>query len=390
MQKACKPDWSLKPTHALQQERPHLPHLAVNPRVRLAGVKAFAPSIAGLTVGIVAGYVCTLLHTPLPWMIGPLFSVATLRVLGMDISAPRGARQGGQWIIGTSLGLYFTPVVVHAVARLWWVLALAALFAVVVGYVTAMLLARLAKIDRTTALFASVPGGAMEMSMLGERFGARVDRVAAAQSLRILLVIGIVPASFALLGMHGLDPYLPGSTAFDAAGLAILLAATFVGSLIASRMRVPNAFVLGSLALAIPLTAGGVNLSAVPQVVTNGAQCLLGCALGSRFGPEFLHGAHRFVGAVVASVVVGIALSALFGVGLAWSSGTDPATAGARHGTRRHCRDVHHGESPATGGSAGDRLSRDACGGGPACDGAVVRSSARDAPRTRATRCRRH
>ena len=57
-------------------------------------------------------------------MLGPLFALAFLRGAGADIGAPPPARYAGQWIIGTSLGLYFTPVVVSHVADLWWLLLL--------------------------------------------------------------------------------------------------------------------------------------------------------------------------------------------------------------------------------------------------------------------------
>ena len=61
--------------------------------------------LAGLAVGAAAGYGCSLLHTPIPWMLGPLTSLALLRVLGVPIEAPPGARQIGQWVIGASRGL---------------------------------------------------------------------------------------------------------------------------------------------------------------------------------------------------------------------------------------------------------------------------------------------
>src|SRR5262245_1390881 len=103
-------------------------------------------------------------------MLGPLFTIAALRIGGASIAAPPSARFVGQWIIGTSLGLYFTPFVVHHVVDLWWMLLLGALFAIALGYVAGIALARLARFDRTTGIFASVPGGASEMSVLGERF----------------------------------------------------------------------------------------------------------------------------------------------------------------------------------------------------------------------------
>jgi len=284
------------------------------------------PWLAGTSLGIVAGWLCSRIGTPIPWMLGPLFALAFLRIGGANVDAPPGGRQIGQWIIGTSLGLYFTPQVVREVAGWWALLAAGAVFAIALGYATGLLLARMAGIDRTTGVFACVPGGAAEMAVLGERFGARVDRVAAAHSLRILIVVAVVPAAYAYLDVHGADRYIPGSTVFDAQGFAVLMAATLAGSAVAQRLRLPNAFVLGSLAVAIPLTAMEINLSAVPTLASNAGQCLLGCALGSRFQRDFLRGATRFVAAVSAVVLGAIALSAAFGWGLARLSALHPAT----------------------------------------------------------------
>jgi uncharacterized protein len=281
---------------------------------------------AGLGLGVAAGWFCRRIGTPIPWMLGPLFALAVLRVAGAPLTAPPGGRQVGQWIIGTSLGLYFTPQVVREVGGWWPLLALGAAFALGVGYLTGLALARLAGIDRTTAIFASVPGGAAEMAVLGHRYGARVDRVAVAHSLRILIVVAIVPAAYSLLDLHGSDRYVPGMSAVDAQGLALLMAATAAGGAVAQVLRIPNAFVLGSLAVAIPLTAAEINLSAMPVLASNAGQCLIGCALGARFQPDFLRGAPRYVGAVALTVLGGIAISAAFGVALAWLAGLSPAT----------------------------------------------------------------
>jgi len=283
-------------------------------------------ALAGTAIGALAGWLFSRAGTPIPWMLGPLCSLAVLRVAGVPVTALPGGRQVGQWLIGTSLGLYFTPFVVREVAGAWWLLAAGALFAIGIGYLGGLALARLARIDRTTAVFASVPGGAAEMAVLGDRFGARVDRVAAAQSLRIVIVVAILPAAYALLGLHGADRYVPGASAFDARGFVLLMAATGIGGALAQWLRVPNAYVLGSLAVAIPLTAAEVNLSAMPTLGSNVGQLLLGCALGARFEPEFLHGAHRYVTAVVATVLATIVASTAFGILLGYVSGVNAAT----------------------------------------------------------------
>ena len=164
------------------------------------------------------------------------------------------------------------------------------------------------------------------MSVLGERFGARVDQVAAAQSFRILLVVVTIPSLFAALGLHGTDPFLGASTEVHWAALLALLAVTGAAGLLLARLNVPNAFVLGALVVAIPLTIAGINTSAMPRWVLNGAQLLLGCALGSRFNRSFLARAPRFVAAVVVTVAIAMGISVLFALFMARLTGIHPAT----------------------------------------------------------------
>jgi membrane AbrB-like protein len=259
-------------------------------------------------------------------MIGPLVALAACRLAGVELEVPIGGRQAVQWIIGSALGLYFTPTVADLVLRLWWLLLVGAFFALALGYFCGYLIARLARVDRTTAVFTSVPAGAAEMAVLGERFGARVDEVAAGQSLRLMLVVVVIPWLFTALGVHGADAFQPGTAEVHGLGLAALLAATLAGGLLLQRTGIPNAFVLGALAVAIPLTIAEVNFSAVPRWATNAAQLLLGCSLGSRFEQSFLRKAPRFVAAVIVSVGVAMLLSALFGVVVAAATHLHPAT----------------------------------------------------------------
>jgi membrane AbrB-like protein len=285
-----------------------------------------AASVGALAVALAAGMFCSQLHVPLPWMIGPMLAVAAVRIGGWHIVGPRGGRQAGQWIIGTALGLYFTPPVAARVGGIAWLLLAGALFAIALGYACGYLLARLAGTDRTTAIFASVPGGAAEMAVLGERFGARVDQVAAAQSLRILMVVVIVPSVFAALQLHGVDPFPAGATGESWPALLALLSATGAVGLGLQRIGVPNAFVLGALAVVIPLTAAGLDTSAMPRWMLNAAQLLLGCALGSRFNRGFIGRAPRFISAVMLTVALAMLFSATVAGALAWATGMHPAT----------------------------------------------------------------
>jgi hypothetical protein len=278
---------------------------------------ALVSGLAGLAACALGGAVCALLHVPLPWMIGPLFTMAALKLAGFEFAAPRGGRAAGQVIIATALGLYFTPAVATEVLGRWELLLAAALFATLLAYAGAWVISRFSDTDRTTAFFASVPGGAMEMAILGERFGAKLDRIALAQSLRILMVVTAVPFALTATGVKGSELSAQAGGHFAAPGLAAIAGLAVTGGFLFHRLRFPNAFMLGPLAVTIALTASGVWWSSVPVVLTNAAQVLLGCALGARFEREFMRRAPRFVAVVVLSVIVALALSAGFAAVLA-------------------------------------------------------------------------
>ena len=175
------------------------------------------PVFSALLLCGASGAVFRVLHAPLPWLIGPLLAMACGKFFGARLTSPKGGRAAGQLVIGCALGLYFTPVVAGEVAAHWPVLIAAAVFAVLLAYASGWFLTRTTGLDATTALFASVPGGAAEMTILGERFGARADRVVLAQSLRVMIVVVIVPFVFTSLGVHGIDPYRTAQLDVDAA-----------------------------------------------------------------------------------------------------------------------------------------------------------------------------
>src|SRR5207245_9740697 len=132
------------------------------------------------------------------------------------------------------LGLYFTPRVGDEVVGHWYLLVAAAILAVLLAYASGWFLMRSAGLDATTALFASVPGGAAEMTVLGERHGARSDRVVLAQALRVFIVVLFVPFAFTGFGLHGTDAYRPAQFAVDTLGLiALPCAAALVGCALA-------------------------------------------------------------------------------------------------------------------------------------------------------------
>jgi len=268
------------------------------------------------------------LRLPLPWFLGPLLTLAVANMAGARLPGLPRARDGGQWIIGTALGLYFTPEVTREILRLAPWIGVNIVFVWVLALAGAWLLFRLSAESATTCFFAAPIGGASEMATQAERHGGQVDRVAAAHSLRIMMVALIVPFTLQWLGVRGIDPYDPAAAAtFSLKGLLLLGALAAAGAVVLARLGVPNEWMLGPLLVTAAITSQGIVLTALPKAVSNAGQLLIGIALGTRFAPEFFRAAPRYMAAVAFVTLVYLGLSALFGWWVAAASGLALPTA---------------------------------------------------------------
>lgn len=291
-------------------------------------------TFATLALGWAAALAWRHFNLPLPWVIGPLLATAAASMAGAPTQSFTPLRNGAQWIIGAALGLYFTPQVLALVVRLWWAVALALVWALVVGWAFGFWLDRVLVRQmpddpmqrRATSYFAGAIGGASEMTLLAERAGGRTDLVAAAHSLRILVVTIGIPFAFQFGGLHGLDPSLPGPRTVVPAGLAVLGIVTLAGSWFLSRTSWANPWFIGAFIVSMAITLGSIELSAMPALLSNAAQVVIGVSLGVRFRAEFVHSAPRWLVAVTVGTVGMVFLCAGFAWLLGQAMGLHPAT----------------------------------------------------------------
>lgn len=259
------------------------------------------------------GVSAKLLHIPVPWMVGPMLAMVIARISTIPVQAPTGGRELGQMIIGTAIGLFFTPSVLDEVADMATMMLLAGAGAILVGYLSALVVARLADVDRTTAFFACVPGGAAEMVLLGMRYGAVTDFVAMGQALRMMLVIIIVPPLIAFSGTAASSSYAPALVSVMAPGLAMLFLISAASALTLQKMQAPTPWMLGPLLCTVLVTASGYSWTSMPYGLSAFGQALIGCSLGSRFNREFLVRAPRLLIAIGVGTVMTILLSGMVG-----------------------------------------------------------------------------
>ena len=270
-------------------------------------------------VGAVGGYLASLSDWPLPWMVGSLLAVMAVRCAGGRLGELPGGRQAGQLLVASAIGLHFTGEVLHQVFEHVGVI-LAGAGLTLLSSLIGIILLRRAGVDRATAFFASMPGGASEMVNLAQRHGAQPARVAAAHSLRLLLVVMLVPVLFA---WSLPPPIAPGPAALGGPWLVLLLPAGALLALLWRRLGQPNPWMLGPLSVC---AAASVSLDlhlGLPDGLGQVGQWLIGCALGCHFDRGFFRSAPGFLARVLLFSLLAMLAAALLGQLLGWLGGAE-------------------------------------------------------------------
>jgi membrane AbrB-like protein len=301
----------------------------------LAGLRAALT----LLLALAAAHLCVWLDTPIPWMLGPLLVTALASMAGGPTHSSNLLRNTGQWVIGTALGLYFTPQVSALILAQWWAIVLAVLWALALGALFGLWLQRRHRAELAhlpsrallaTTYFSGSIGGASEMTLLSERYGARTDLVAAAHSMRLVMVVLAVPFGMQWAqhqwGLTVDASLLPGPRLAQWPGLFWLGLVSAAGGWVMVKMGRTNPWFMGSLLASMALTLAGQEWSAVPNELTNAAQLVIGVSLGIRFRRDFVTTAPRWLASVAWGSTLMMAVSVLFGAALAWGTGLHPAT----------------------------------------------------------------
>ena len=283
--------------------------------------------VIGVALAFAAGALFKWLQLPLPWMIGPLVSLAIANLLGARLDVLPYGRQLGQWHISTAIGLYFTPPVLAALlGSFGWIVA-GGVMVMLIAASSGLILARVSGIDRTSCFFATVPGGAAEMAVLAQHYGGSVPAVAIAQAVRVAMLVLILPALLTYTGLGQVDRTLAEPLhVFSATWFPVLMAITAVGGIVFRQLKLQNPWTTGPLMAAAALTAFGYDLSSVPTELMNISQVLLGMALGVRFERDFFLRHRFFIPFAIINATYLILACVALAFAMAWASGIPVGT----------------------------------------------------------------
>ena len=248
-----------------------------------------------LIVGAVGGSLASWAGWPLPWVIGSLVAVMLTRCGGGLVPEIPHGRQAGQLIVAVAIGCHFTLPVMQQVATHLGLIITAVLLTLMLASCSVLILHRWG-VPFATAFFALMPANSSEMVHLGRQRQADTSFIAAAHSVRLLLILLTVPA-IATFGMPPMAAQAPLPVIWP--WLIFILAMGVLAALGFKQCKLPNPSTFGPF-LICAVGVGSNNLSmSMPGWLSGTGQLLIGCALGVAFDRSFFERAPRLLGKVM-------------------------------------------------------------------------------------------
>jgi uncharacterized protein len=276
--------------------------------------RQFANNAATLIVAFAGGGLFAFLGVPVGWLSGALAASALAAMLGMPLVVNRWLRDAVFILLGASMGAAVTPATVESLPK--WPLSIGLLIASipVMMFAIVLYLERIARWDRRSGFFASVPGALSAAIIMGEAAGADVRRVVFGQVLRLLVLVAFVPAAIVASGHSG--GTLPGAPAsgIDIPELLLALSVGVAGGLVGVAIRFPAGAMVGAMLASAVVYGAGIVEQTIPAWLLIIGFVVLGANSGSRFAGTTFATLRKFFFPALVGVGLASAVALVFAV----------------------------------------------------------------------------
>ena len=243
--------------------------------------------LLAIFIGVIGSILFIFLHLPLPWLLGAIFtSSIAIRFQNIPISSPKIFSTPARVIIGLTIGSAFTPEILENLNTYLYSILLIIPYTIIVAFAGMYYYYKVLNFDKRTAFFSSMPGGVIEMVILGEQLKADTSKITLVQSSRLLFIVLTLP--FIIQYIFHIDIsgnklittpineiYLP-----DFFYLAII---GFLGAVGAKKLNVSAAYLIGPMVLSIIAFSSGFVHSKPPDELLKFVQVIFGTIIGFTF-----------------------------------------------------------------------------------------------------------
>lgn len=232
-------------------------------------------------VALVGGLIAVFAGLPSPWMTGPMFAAAAASLFGVGTHVPSWAWVLSTGIIGIALGTGITPAAVGEMGS--WPLTLLAVLlgSALIQVAGQFFLQQICGWDRASAFFGSMPGAFSVAITLSAETKADLRLVIIAQSMRIFLLLAVLPVLIVVI--EGAGTPAPARPVDSAGAYVVLVAVGAIGGAAGWRLKLPAGALLGAMVASGLLHGSGLSQAALPSWLIFAAFAVMGVSAGGRF-----------------------------------------------------------------------------------------------------------
>jgi uncharacterized protein len=275
----------------------------------------FFRSVWFIAISSLGGFLLSLTDLSIGWMIGTFLAAALLSFLRPSLLRRDANQKGvpkywlfiGQCILGIELGQKINLSFLHIFKEYWLTIILMLLLSIIFSLLSGFVLWKYSKTDMLTSFFGTAPGGLSAMPGIAEEVGANTAVVSIIQTMRIFLVILIIPIIVSFWASNQVE-----QVTFSAQTVSpfkwenllwtlVLVGIAYGGYHLGKYLKFPAPWLIGSMVgVAVVQSFGSLYLghdmvSWWPYIVITLSQIFIAASIGSRFHKSMFIGLKQTI-----------------------------------------------------------------------------------------------
>lgn len=248
--------------------------------------------LLALFIGACGSVLFIFLNLPLPWLLGSIFaSSIAMRFENLPIKSPKTFSSPARVLIGLTIGSAFTPEILEYLDIYFYSLLLVIPYTIITIIAGMYYYYKYQGFDKKTAYLSSMPGGVIEMVIIGEEIKANISKITLVQSSRLFFIVITLPFIIQYIfhvDISGNKLITTPIKNIDLFELSILITLGFIGGILAKKVKLSAAYLIGSMIISIALHASGIITTTVPDELLKFVQVVFGTIIGFTFkGVDF-------------------------------------------------------------------------------------------------------
>ena len=246
--------------------------------------------VSYLLIAILMGFMFNQLHIPAGWLLGALITGIIWGVFVTQLSFQRMSFKIALAFIGANISMLLTLSTLQMIHHYLVPLFLTIILTIVAGLLFGVLLYKKTKeMDKITAFFCCIPGGASEIIGISGQYDADDRLVAAFHTVRITFFTISIPLIVGYLHPTMENQLVEQNiTVFNGWTIIFFVLVMSITLLLDRQFNIPGGTLLFSIFTGFLVTEFAFDVEQVPSFVAGIGQAMIGAFVGIRFDRDVL------------------------------------------------------------------------------------------------------